>query len=56
VVFDLLLIDGEDLGPLPLHERRRRLSALVKGAPDALVFSAHVENKTDERSLSTPAR
>ncbi|WP_374197014.1 non-homologous end-joining DNA ligase [Pimelobacter sp. 30-1] len=28
MVFDLLRLDGEDLCPLPLHERRRRLAGL----------------------------
>ncbi|MBM7515749.1 non-homologous end-joining DNA ligase [Nocardioides nitrophenolicus] len=31
MVFDLLRLDGEDLCPLPLHERRRRLAELDLG-------------------------
>ncbi len=30
-VFDLLWLDGEDLRPLPLSERKQRLAALMKG-------------------------
>ena len=34
-VFDLLHLDGEDLSPLPLRERKRRLAALLGGvSPD----------------------
>jgi ATP dependent DNA ligase domain len=44
VAFDLLGMDGADLRRLPLHERRRRLAAvLAGGGPDALLFSSHVE-------------
>ena len=36
-------MDGADLRPLPLRERRRRLAAVLAGGPDALLFSSHVE-------------
>jgi len=35
--FDLLTLDGEDLRPLPLSERRARLEKLLSGSP--LMFS-----------------
>jgi bifunctional non-homologous end joining protein LigD len=43
VAFDLLGMDGADLRSLPLHERRRRLAAVLSAGPDALLFSSHVE-------------
>jgi bifunctional non-homologous end joining protein LigD len=41
-VFDLLAIDGEDLRPLPLLERKRRLKTLLAVAPPALTFVEHL--------------
>lgn len=38
--FDLLAIDGEDLRPLPLLERKARLEKLLAGARAALVYQA----------------
>jgi bifunctional non-homologous end joining protein LigD len=42
--FDLLHLDGRDLRARPLHERKRMLQGLLKGAPKAgpLVYSDHV--------------
>jgi bifunctional non-homologous end joining protein LigD len=42
-VFDLLHEDGEDLMPLPLEERKRRLSALLERSPHdpALRYTKH---------------
>ena len=40
--FDLLHLDGEDLMPLPLLERKARLEALLSGAPAVIHFSSHV--------------
>jgi DNA ligase D-like protein (predicted ligase) len=40
--FDLLHLDGEDLMRQPLLERKARLAALLKDAPAAVRFSAHV--------------
>ena len=34
-------MDGADLRPLPLRERRRRLAAVL--GPDELLLSSHVE-------------
>src|SRR5271165_4205970 len=38
VAFDLLSLDGEDLRPRPLEERREALSGLIAGG-DNIVFS-----------------
>ncbi|MFN6943111.1 MAG: ATP-dependent DNA ligase, partial [Parvibaculum sp.] len=42
--FDLLEQDGEDLKPLPLHERKARLEKLLgkQGQSSPVQFSAHV--------------
>src|SRR5829696_5431682 len=40
--FDLLRLNGEDLRPLPLEERRARLKKVLEGA-GALCFSEHLE-------------
>src|SRR5271156_1786524 len=40
--FDLLHLDGEDLAPLPLIERKARLEALLTDEPSAIRFSGHV--------------
>src|SRR5579885_2874928 len=39
--FDLLERDGEDMAPLPLEERKARLSALLAEAPESVVYSDH---------------
>ena len=41
--FDLLRLDGEDLRPLPLEERRARLRKALRRAGKALRFSEHLE-------------
>jgi bifunctional non-homologous end joining protein LigD len=43
VAYDLLAVDGEDLRPLPLLARRKRLQELFAAAPPALRFSEHME-------------
>src|SRR3954462_310735 len=44
LAFDLLAVGGEDVRPLPLLARRKRLEALLAGAPHALLlFSEHME-------------
>ncbi len=44
-VFDILMLNGEDLRQMPLDERRMRLERLLHRAPDALRFSDHMEEK-----------
>jgi ATP-dependent DNA ligase len=39
--FDLLEIDGEDLRPLPLSDRKRKLMKLVGKRRVGIVLSAH---------------
>lgn len=46
VVFDLLALDGKDLRPLPLSERKKKLEALIKNAPSTLVYSTHTDKIT----------
>jgi bifunctional non-homologous end joining protein LigD len=41
--FDLLRLNGEDLRPLPLEDRRARLRKALRGANKALRFSEHLE-------------
>ena len=40
-LFDLLYLDGEDLGPRPLIERKARLAALLSNASSPLHYSDH---------------
>jgi ATP-dependent DNA ligase len=41
--FDVLELDGEDLRPLPLDERKEMLAKALQGAPEALNYSEHME-------------
>jgi bifunctional non-homologous end joining protein LigD len=41
--FDLLRLDGKDLRPAPLVERKAALEALLRGAPEMLKYSEHFE-------------
>ncbi|MDR2877537.1 MAG: non-homologous end-joining DNA ligase [Chromatiales bacterium] len=41
MAFDLLQLDGEDLRPLPLLERKQRLKTLLKNAPEELRYCDH---------------
>jgi bifunctional non-homologous end joining protein LigD len=41
--FDLLESDGKDLRPLPLSERKARLSKLLARAPVGIVFNEHTD-------------
>ncbi|RWG80964.1 MAG: DNA ligase [Mesorhizobium sp.] len=43
VAFDLLHLNGEDLRPLPLIERKAKLWSLVKPAKGIIQYSDHVE-------------
>jgi bifunctional non-homologous end joining protein LigD len=48
-VFDLLYLDGFDLRPLPLEERKSRLAELLTGAPHARIrYSEHLEGDGDQ--------
>jgi ATP-dependent DNA ligase len=40
-LFDLLFLNGDDLRPLPLIERKERLKALLADAPSGLQFADH---------------
>lgn len=44
-LFDLLHLDGHDLRPLPLVERKAELERLLEGAPEPLRYSAHFEEE-----------
>ena len=41
--FDLLWLDGEDLRPRPLIERKRLLRSIVPGQPSAMLYANHIE-------------
>ena len=43
VAFDLLFLDGRDLRPLPLVERKARLASLLKGRRGRLRYSEHFD-------------
>jgi bifunctional non-homologous end joining protein LigD len=48
VVFDLLALDGEDLRPRALTDRKSKLEALMKNAPAALHYSKHVRGNGEK--------
>ncbi|WP_239077018.1 ATP-dependent DNA ligase [Actinocatenispora rupis] len=50
VAFDLLTLAGDDLRPLPLRERRRRLVDLLDGAPDRLVLCPQTTSITEAQT------
>ena len=41
--FDLLVLDGVDVRPLPLAERKDRLRQLLQGCPPGIQFNDHIE-------------
>lgn len=43
IAFDLLELNGEDLRPLPLMERKRRLAHLLKPMKGGIELSQHIE-------------
>ena len=47
-LFDMLEEGGEDISALPLVERKARLERLVGGAGGPLLFSQHIEGKTED--------
>lgn len=48
VAFDLLALDGEDLRPRSLAERKKLLASLLAGAPPEVRYSEHVEGRGQE--------
>jgi len=40
--FDLLFLDGADLMPEPLRARKRKLQALLQGAPAPIRYTEHI--------------
>lgn len=44
IAWDLMWLDDEDLRGLPLADRRRRLAALLDGAPPCLMLSQQLES------------
>jgi bifunctional non-homologous end joining protein LigD len=56
-VFDLLHLDGEDVTPRPLEERKARLAELVaRSKIDAIKYSDHVEGRGGEFFRTACAR
>lgn len=55
MAFDILALDGEDLRELTLKKRKSILKKLLKDAPEALMYSVHVEEKGEE-SLEAAAK
>jgi bifunctional non-homologous end joining protein LigD len=47
-LFDLLHLDGTDLGVLPLTERKAELAALLADPPPGLRYSDHIEGAGEE--------
>ena len=48
--FDLLNLEGTDLRPQPLIERRKLLAKLLKKAPDNIRFSEELQGSREELS------
>ncbi|PTL83613.1 DNA ligase D [Vitiosangium sp. GDMCC 1.1324] len=48
VIFDLLWLDGEDLRPLPLEERRKRLERLLARVKPPLALAERVEGSAKQ--------
>lgn len=46
--FDLLHLNGVDLRPMPLTERKALLQEVLQGAPEPLEYSQHFEESGDE--------
>lgn len=42
IAFDLLYLNGEDLMPLPLLERKKRLAVLLKAPPAGILYGEHI--------------
>jgi ATP dependent DNA ligase domain len=48
IAFDLLELDGEDLRPMPIEARKRRLAHLVRGTSAGLHLSEHLHGDGTE--------
>ncbi|MFZ5672390.1 MAG: non-homologous end-joining DNA ligase [Pseudomonadota bacterium] len=48
IVFDLLILDGEDLRPLPLSERKKRLKTLFGRMAAPLSYGDHITGDSDK--------
>jgi ATP-dependent DNA ligase len=57
-IFDLLHLDGDDVGALPLVERKARLAALLSGVAPPLHYSDHHRGQGNAMRMaaSPPAR
>lgn len=44
VIFDLLAIDGKDLRPLSLLERKKKLATLMEKSGSGLLYSRHIDH------------
>lgn len=47
-IFDILYLNGEDLRNLPLLERKEILKAVLKGAPDNIIYSEHLYEQGED--------
>lgn len=45
IIFDVLYLDGQDLRPYPLSERKTLLAELLKKPPARILYSDHVKTK-----------
>jgi bifunctional non-homologous end joining protein LigD len=45
VIFDLLYLDGRDLRPLPLSQRKQILADLLRDPPPRIMYSDHIEKQ-----------
>jgi bifunctional non-homologous end joining protein LigD len=48
IAFDLLWLNGEDLRPLPLVDRKERLAKILPAAPSWVIYLGHVEGRGTE--------
>jgi bifunctional non-homologous end joining protein LigD len=53
--FDLLELDGEDLRPAPIEERKRTLARLLRRSSPGIVLNEHFSRGTARSSTGTPA-
>lgn len=52
VVFDLLVLNGQDLRHLPLKDRKAKLERLLHRTDDCVIFSSHVDNGKESFSFA----